>query len=169
MNPTIRSFLSQLLEGKHFNVCLDLGCGEGYYSQTIKEHCNFLIGVDHNLPRLSVAARFGRYDQLFLADIREYEPPLETEAAFLLDVIEHIPKEDGVKLLEKLEKMPNMKFIFLSTPETFTTKGYRNHHVTLWTMPELHKLGFATTTIKNPIPLNLICETEILAWWEKVG
>ncbi|MEM1551583.1 MAG: class I SAM-dependent methyltransferase [Candidatus Bathyarchaeia archaeon] len=167
MNWRIKSILQTTLEGEHFNVCVDLGCGEGYYSETIKKHCKFLIGVDHNLPRLSVAERFGKYDMLVNADIREFPLPNETEAAFMLDVIEHIPKQDGTTLLQKLTTLPNIKLIFISTPLTFTTRGFRNKHVSLWTTEDLQAHGFQTQIITNPFPLSLISKHEIIAIYRK--
>ena len=77
MNPETRRVLSEVLKGRYFSKAVDLGCGEGYYSDIMKRHVGYLIGVDHNLGRLSVAREFGGYDEVVYADMREYEIPAD--------------------------------------------------------------------------------------------
>jgi len=167
VNPKIKKILAETLKGKHLKVAVDLGCGEGYYSDTLKKHVDFLIGVDHNLPRLSVAKRFGFYDLLIHMDMKNYTPTPETEAAFLFDSIEHIDKPSGTQLLQKLLNS-NIKFIFLTTPLTFTRGlGLRNHHQSLWTIEELELYGFQCQIIKNPPPV-IIPPYDIIAIWQKL-
>jgi predicted TPR repeat methyltransferase len=167
MNPKIKKILAQTLEGKHFKVAVDLGCGEGYYSDAIKPHVDYLIGVDHNLPRLSVAKRFGHYDLLIHMDMRDYTPTPEVEAAFLFDSIEHIDKTSGTQLLHKLLNS-NITFIFITTPLTFARgAGLRNHHQSLWTIEELESYGFQCQIITNSFPGGLIFPYEIVAVWER--
>ena len=147
MNPETRRVLSEVLEDRYFSKAVDLGCGEGYYSDIMKRHVGYLIGVDHNLGRLSVAREFGGYDKVVYADMREYEIPADTEAVFMLDSLEHIPKDDGYKLLSKLKNV----FIVITTPSRmgrWGIAGIRNHHQSLWTEQELQQLGFKTRTYR---------------------
>jgi hypothetical protein len=167
VNPAIKKILAQTLQGIHFKTAVDLGCGEGYYSDAIKPHVDYLIGVDHNLPRLSVAKRFGHYDLLIHMDMRDYTPTAEVEAAFLLDSIEHIDKTSGIQLLHKLLNS-NITFIFLTTLTFSPGLGLRNHHQSLWTIEELQTLGFQWKIIENTLPGAIIYPYEIIAVWQKL-
>ena len=148
MNPATYKVLERLLNGKWFGLAVDLGAGEGSYGPLFKKHAGYLIGVDRHLARLSVAKKFSCYDQVIWADIREYTPPSETEAVFMIDVIEHLSKPDGVKLLKRLSWAP---FIVVTTPSRYHPYGLRNHHVSVWTREEFEKLNFKTSTFWTPL------------------
>lgn len=144
MNPNTKKLAAKLLKGKHFNLCVDLGCGEGYNGDVLKKHCDYLIGVDHNPSRLSVAKKFSGYNEVHLEEVTDYEIPAGTDAVFMFEIIEHIPKQAGFDLLLKLRHIP---FIMLTTPTKFQSSlSIRNHHVSLWTEKELQEQGFKTTT-----------------------
>lgn len=148
MNPFVKSFLRRILIGRRFSLGCDYGCGEGYYSDVLKEHCGWLIGVDHNLPRLSVAREYGFYDELVLADFCDFGVPEGLEAAFFLDSIEHVEKDRGFALLRRLLEA-GVKFIFISTPETFHVGGLRDTHKSLWSEGELRSLGFTVSFVRR--------------------
>ena len=130
----------------------------------MKQHASILVGVDHNLPRLSTALEFAGYDEVVYEDIRKYEVQ-DAEAVFLLDSLEHIPKIDGLNLLNKLQG----KFVVVTTPTQigrWGIAGIRNGHQALWTEQELQQLGFKTYTY-NVFFFSLFYGKEILACKEK--
>lgn len=159
MNPETRRVVSKILEGRYFSKAVDLGCGEGYYGDLLKTHVDYLIGVDHNLPRLRVAKEFACYDEVTLSEIREYTLPVGVEAVFMLDSIEHLPKKDGFDLLLKLRNIP---FVLISTPTVFTPFAFRNDHQSLWTESEFIENGFNVTKYNRGIT-GLFGES-IIAW-----
>jgi len=136
--------LSVILKGKFFNLGVDLGCGEG--TTTIREHCKTIIGVDHNLPRLSIAKEFNKYDKIVYSEIKDYEFPPNTDAVFMTELIEHLTKQDGYNLISKVSYIP---YILISTPTKFWHYVFKDHHVSLWSEDELQRLGFETTTYKR--------------------
>jgi cyclopropane fatty-acyl-phospholipid synthase-like methyltransferase len=90
---------------------LDLGCGFGlfslYYAQTLpgaRFH-----GLDRNARRIAmareVAARLGlantRYE---VGDVRAYRAGIEYDAAYMLDIVHHIPPDTVAPLLAELHK-----------------------------------------------------------------
>jgi trans-aconitate methyltransferase len=139
------SLASQFLRGRRFSLAVDLGCGEGAYGEFLKQYCIHLIGVDHNPVRLTIALQYGGYDEGVLADIRDYQLPEGTEAVFMLDSIEHIPKNDGYQLLHRIKDVP---FIMITTPTTFHG-SLRNSHVSLWTVEDFQKLGYQTKIFRR--------------------
>ena len=128
--------LSEL--GRRFRYGIDLGCGTGSYAPILREYVDWLVGVDHNAERLSYAIRNG-YDAVVLADIRDYELPVECDVVFMFDVIEHLPKQDGLTLLRRV--LPG-RTVFLTTPSKFFGFAAKNGHQSLWTVEELESLGF---------------------------
>jgi trans-aconitate methyltransferase len=139
------SLASKFLSGRHFSLAVDLGCGEGAYGEFLKQYCTYLIGVDHNPVRLTIALQYGGYDEGVLMDIRDYQLPENTEAVFMLDSIEHIPKQDGLQLLQKIKNFP---FIIITTPLSFHG-SLRNTHMSLWTVEDFQKLGYETQIFRR--------------------
>ena len=140
-----------------YSVAVDLGCGPGKLAPFIRDRVGHLIGVDQNLSQLKRALRAGLYDKLVQADIRDYEPPAETQAIFMLEVIEHIPKEEGYALLDRLRTVPT---VILSTPERFIRAG---GHICAWTRHELEELGFLSLYARMPWTQELFYGRSIIA------
>jgi len=143
MHLTTKSVVSKVLSDKTFNICVDLGCGNGSAGDVLKPHCVTLIGVDHNLPRLSVAKEFGGYDQVVYSDVRSYKIPYNADAVSMFDFIEHIPRIDCIKLLQSLRNVP---FVVLTTPTKFFQIA-RDGHLpdSVWSKQELESYGFKVT------------------------
>lgn len=144
--------IKEALKGKHFNIAVDLGCGPGRFGEILKQHVNYLIGVDRHPGRISVAQKFSRYDEVILSDVLDYELPSETEAVFIFEFIEHLSKEDGCKLLNCISYVP---FIIISTPLTFFIAGAMNHHLSLWTPEEFTDLGYKVEIIPYDFPMSI--------------
>lgn len=109
LRPKLLSVMDLLLtdEGR----ILDVGCGFGlfaaYFGQTHPRRR--IVGVDPDARRIGIAqrvsARVGTQEHRFLVgDVRdaaiEREGPFE--AAYVLDVMHHLPKDDQLRVLERL-------------------------------------------------------------------
>lgn len=107
LRPKLLSVMDLLLpdEGR----ILDIGCGFGlfaaYFAQT--QPARRIVGVDPDVRRVRtaerVAKRLGLQGQTFHAgDARDaaFEGPFD--AAYVLDVMHHIPVEDQMPLLQRL-------------------------------------------------------------------
>ncbi len=143
--------IKRALEGRYFNLAVDLGCGPGPHGEVIKPHVKHLIGVDFHYGRINVALKFSGYDEVVLSDVREYELPPETEAVFMFEVIEHLTKEDGLKLLNYISRAP---FVMVSTPEIFFTSftSVFDGHISLWKSEEFTNLGYKVTLTTHNFP-----------------
>jgi cyclopropane fatty-acyl-phospholipid synthase-like methyltransferase len=96
---------------------LDLGCG----SHSSIQCCNipFSVGVELFEPYLMESKKKKIHNQYIKADIRKVEfEPKSFDAVVVLDVLEHLSKEDGYKLIEKMERWARQKVII------FTPNGY---------------------------------------------
>jgi ubiquinone/menaquinone biosynthesis C-methylase UbiE len=130
-----------------FKLSVDLGCGEGKY--WLKYYSDYIIGVDHNKYQLETARM--RYDEVVLKDIRKFRIPDYCDSIFMFQSIEHIPKEDGIRII----KNSGDRFMLITTPSRFVEFA-QDHHVTLYTKSELESLGFKVLELYLPIYGNLV-------------
>jgi hypothetical protein len=70
------------------------------------------------------------------------------DTVFMFDVIEHLPKEDGIKILN--ESFNKLLFVPLEdTPRENPTEVPSQDHVSQWTEKEFRDLGYKTELIKG--------------------
>lgn len=99
---------------------LDLGCGNG--GPFIGEKFPFLMGVDIWKKKFEMP----EYDVIYFYDIKkilEIVYPKFFDIVTCIDVIEHLEKEEGLKLIEDAEKMAWDKVIFFTPKKWDETKN----------------------------------------------
>ncbi len=110
LRPKLLSVMDLLLtdEGR----ILDVGCGFGlfaaYFGQTHPRRS--ILGVDPNGKRIKmaekVASTLGLKNHKFLAgDVRDVSVEGPFDAAYVLDVMHHIPEKDQIPVLERLRDL----------------------------------------------------------------
>ena len=112
LRPKLLSVMDLLLtdEGR----ILDVGCGFGlfaaYFGQT--QPARSIVGIDPDARRIELARRVaGRLDlpahRFHVGDVRDapLEPDGPFDAAYVLDVMHHIPAEDQRAVLERLRDL----------------------------------------------------------------
>jgi len=97
---------------------LDVGAGYGKYGLLAREYgeAERVDAVDANAPRFPV------YDHVYLGDIRRLDavlPEGETpyDLALFIDVIEHLEKDEGWRVLDDLTR--RAKLVLVTTPFGF--------------------------------------------------
>lgn len=66
----IIAFLSDALSHEfHFNKAIDLGCGTGLLGMALRNHVDYLAGVDLSAKMVDIARGRGCYDELLVGDI----------------------------------------------------------------------------------------------------
>lgn len=124
---------------------LDLGCGRNSPIQHIPHVSS--VGVELFKPYLEENKSRGLHSEYILADVRQIEFKQNSfDAVLALELVEHLTKEEGVKLIEKMEKWASKKVI-ISTPNRFLPQDeYDNNplqiHKSGWSVEEFQKLGF---------------------------
>ena len=130
---------------------LDVGCGNGERLGLLyKNRINSLVvGVDIFEPWLRVARDRGSHDGVILADCRWL--PLRREsfdAVVCMEVIEHLQKEDGVRLLAELEHIARRKVVITApnkewrlSPKAWSVNPYQRH-LSSWSHTEIKQLGY---------------------------
>jgi len=129
---------------------LDLGCGCG--APFAGKYFKLLVGVDIFRKRFSMP----EYDLVLYHDIRDLEmfQTNSFDVVTIIDVIEHLEKEEGIRLLKEVERIA-MEKIIIFTPEKWDNNksntenpacwSYGNKynlHKSLWTRREFYKNGY---------------------------
>lgn len=147
-------FLSQIFhtlvyclkrELKGCRSVLDLGCG---LDSPIK-YCKvkYSVGVDAYKPYLEESKKKKIHNKYVSGDITKVKfRPKSFDSVILIDVLEHLKKEQGKKLLKKAEKWAKKKVVF-STPNGYLPqrnidKNPFQAHRSGWRVRELEKLGY---------------------------
>ncbi|MBI3558924.1 class I SAM-dependent methyltransferase [Candidatus Gottesmanbacteria bacterium] len=122
---------------------LDLGCGPDSPVKFCRQ-ITYSVGVEIFKPYLKKSKIHNKY---VLGDIRKVNFPKKSfDAVIVLDVLEHLPKNDGRKLIKKMENWAKKKIV-INTPNGFypqKDKDQNSHqrHLSGWEISELAKLGY---------------------------
>jgi SAM-dependent methyltransferase len=126
---------------------LDVGCGVAFTMRDLG--VSQTTGFDAYAPSIEKARQFNTHDELVLGDVRELMRTFKAksfDACVALDVIEHLPKPDGLKLMAEMEQIARKKVVFL-TPNGFLPQGntdqndFQRHH-SGWEPAEMREHGY---------------------------
>ena len=122
---------------------LDIGCGKGWawrYFLHDKSNITFSIGLDLWYEAINFCKNRHLYTDVVLADAR-FLPFKEKsfDNVLLLQLIEHLEKEESLKLLKQAERIARRKVIVGVPVGRFLEGGW---HLSYWFPGELKKLGF---------------------------
>lgn len=142
-----------------YNNWVDLGSQTGKYNfiNLMKTPHLFLnriaIEIDSEYAQLDVRPEWFTLNQ----DLFDFvETLVEVDVVTIFDVIEHLPKEKGIQLLEMLKQ--KAKMIIITTPRgfdsdqnkyEFTEKHPTERHISGYMENELEALGFTTIVLND--------------------
>ena len=135
---------------KHLKGCktiLDVGCGE-------KSPISFLenkyttVGIDGYKPAIEKSKKRKIHNAYILGDIKKLDSLVKEksfDAVVALDVIEHLKKGDGYKLLDSMERAARKKVI-LVTPNGFIPQYNKGNklqaHLSGWSVEDFTNRGY---------------------------
>jgi len=136
-------------ETRGCNSLLDLGCGYNTYIHKITKGIPRSVGVDVFMPSIEKARAAKTHSEFVLDDVMSYlrkQPDKSFDAIIALDLIEHLTKEDGIKLKDEMERVAAKKAIIL-TPNGFVPqRPYDNNpwqeHKSGWPWQEWIGYGY---------------------------
>ena len=146
---TLGAKLKALIDGHP--TLLDLGCGTGAWAEVFD--CPLKVGVDIHRPHLEARRPAARLVPVCL-DLRQLSQvflPRTFAVVLLMDIIEHLPKEEGVALLNTASAIATHRVV-LFTPRGFFPQGavdlsgrggaQYQEHLSGWEPEDLMGLGF---------------------------
>jgi SAM-dependent methyltransferase len=154
-NPSLLSFVGEIrstLAG--CKSVLDVGCGNASPMRFL--HNSHIVGVDGYAPALEEARSHGTHNEYFLGDVTRIIPLFPArkfDACIALDVIEHLHKEDGWRMVDDMERLA-MKRVVIFTPNGFVPQkskdGDLQEHLSGWTADEMRSRGYRVLGMYGP-------------------
>jgi hypothetical protein len=152
--------LRRLVLDEDCDSLLDVGCGENSPIGKFGSEIRYRVGVDTHPPSIERSRSAGIHSDYVVAsvlDIGSRFAPRSFDCVTLLEVIEHLPHEDGGKLLDQCERIARRKVV-VSTPNGFlfqaaTPDNPFQEHVSGWTVDDFVSRGYEVTGIAGWKPL----------------
>jgi hypothetical protein len=134
---------------------LDVGCGASPIMRQLG--VSPLTGIEGYKPSVDQARKLNTHDEIIHGDARELDRhfrPKQFDACVALDVIEHLVKDDGIKLMRAMEKIAAKKAIFF-TPSGFLPQRHAanddlQEHLSGWEPSEMTGYGYNVTGLLGP-------------------
>jgi predicted TPR repeat methyltransferase len=134
---------------------LDVGCGSNSPLGSIKTNI-YSEGVDSFSPSIKKSKLkkiHNKYHKLDVIKIGKKFKSNSFDCVIAMDLIEHLEKKDGLKLIKKMEKIAKKKVIIF-TPNGFLPQGkYDNNpwqiHKSGWTSKEMENKGYKVIGING--------------------
>lgn len=153
------------------DTVLDVGCGPN--STLSWFGFRRLTGIEAYAPSIETAKANATHNDLVQGDIRELErffKPGQFDACVAVDVIEHLPKEEGLRLVRAMEHIARTKNV-LTTPSGFLPQGHTENndlqeHVSGWEAEEMRDMGYRVIGLLGPKKLR--GEYHVLKWRPKI-
>jgi SAM-dependent methyltransferase len=134
---------------------LDVGCGASLAMRYLGVRNP--VGIEGYQPSLETAQRLNTHDKLVHGDVRDlmqHFQPRQFDACVALDVIEHLNKQDGLKLIEEMEKIARKRVILFTPsgflPQSHSAKDDLQEHLSGWEPEEMERYGYQVTGLLGP-------------------
>lgn len=133
---------------RDYATLLDVGCGKGSPVQYLHEGL-YSVGVDIFEPALEMSKQHGihnEYKKMNVLDIDQAFEKDSFECVLASDLIEHLTKEEGLTLIDKMETIAQ-KRIIIFTPRGFVHQDeYEDNpwqeHKSGWEVAEMREKGY---------------------------
>lgn len=125
---------------------LDVACGRGLPMMVLKQRMKFqrIEGVDLYEPYIYECKRLEIHDSYMISDVRKLPYKNKSfDVVMALQVLEHLEKNESLKILDKLEKIAK-KQVIVSMPI-----GKTYHPPADGNILQLHKSGFLPSELKD--------------------
>ena len=147
---------------KEASSVVDIGCGKGALGSTMRHwrgRTRYTVGVDAYVPYLRYCQKQRLYDELVACDVR-FLPFVNRafEDVLSIEVIEHLPKTEGLRLLEELERIGSKQLV-ISTPYGYMEMYHKNlvpledslmKHRSGWLPEEFARRGYTVRGQNGP-------------------
>jgi hypothetical protein len=149
----VKLAIRKALSGCH--SVLDVGCGASPAMRQLG--VSRPVGIDGYKPSVDLAKEHNTHDEMVLGDVRELERyfrPKQFDACVALDVIEHLPKADGIKMMQAMEKIAAKKVVLFTPsgflPQKHTSNDDLQEHLSGWEPSEMAGYGYQVTGLLGP-------------------
>lgn len=152
-----------LLEQEILSSCqtlLDVGCGSNSQIRAFSKKMIYTMGIDGYIPSIEKSREAGIHSDYTVLNILEIADRFEAnsfDCVLASDVIEHLEKNDGLKLMRDMERIARKKVIIF-TPNGFLPQGaYEGNeyqiHRSGWEIDEMQRYGYRVIGVNGWKPL----------------
>ena len=134
---------------------LDVGCGSALTLRQLEvPHC---VGIEGYRPEFEKARSLNTQDELVFGDVREltsHFKPGQFDACIAMDVIEHLTKADGLKLMRDMELIAKKKVVIFTPngflPQRQSAGSDLQAHFSGWEVDEMRHHGYDVMGMLGP-------------------
>lgn len=147
---------------KNIETLIDVGCGRGIIGALMRIYRspNWLICIDAFKPYLEFCKRHHLYDEYICLDLKIDSLPFKRKqfnVATCLEVIEHLPRHNGEKLLNELERIADT--VIISTPNRYFKQDHFDSnplqaHLSKWSISDFTHRGYKVRGV-NVLKFNI--------------
>lgn len=143
------SYIDELKkETKDYQSILDVGCGVDSPVRYLPQDMH-KVGVDVYSPAIAISKEQGIHNEYFEINIDTIDQQFEEgsfDCVLASDVIEHVTKEQGLALIEKMGRIAKHKVIIF-TPRGFVPQDDHDgnpwqRHMSGWEVTEMEEFGY---------------------------
>lgn len=139
---------------------LDLGCGRASPAGLLVADLERSVGVDLHEDALGASADSGFHHEYVCSDVLSVEPRFGAasfDCVTALDLIEHLTRAEGFRLLESMERMARRKVI-VYTPngwlsQTAYDENQLQEHLSGWSVEDFRARGYRVYGVHGWRPL----------------
>lgn len=143
-------------ELKNCESLLDVGCGSNSPVQHFSKNLKRSVGVDTFQPSIDQSKMKDIHNEYYMMNVLEMDkffPEKSFDCVIATDLIEHLEKQDGFKLIEIMEKLAKKKVIIFTPNGFLEQKEYDGNkyqvHLSGWDSGEMKKLGYRVIGING--------------------
>lgn len=144
----------------HCQTLLDVGCGESSPVQFFTREVKYSVGVDAHQPSIDKSQEAGihsDYRRMNVLEIGNAFEPRSFDCVVSLDVIEHLTKAEGLRLLDAMESIARRRVVVF-TPNGFLAQpaepdNPHQLHVSGWTAAKMRARGYRVIGVGGWRPL----------------
>lgn len=160
-------------ECEGYGTLLDVGCGSLSPVKRFSKRMKKVTGIDAYQPSIDRSRALEIHHEYKLMNVMEMTkefPEKSFDIVVASDLIEHLEKEDGFRLMEMMEKLARKKVIIFTPNGFLEQREYDGNtlqiHLSGWEVEEMQERGYRVQGINGWKPLR--GEFAVIKWWPKV-
>lgn len=142
------------------HTLLDVGCGEKSPLERVARRMEHSVGLDAFAPAIEASRALGIHDDYVLGEaqhLSELFKPKSFDCVAATDLIEHLERGEGLKLLDAMESLARRRVVIFTpngflAQEPFGGNEFQRHR-SGWSVPEMRARGYRVIGINGWKPL----------------
>lgn len=125
---------------------LDLGCGQNSPIKSFSDRLEYSMGVDNFIPYIERSKNLRIHSDYLISNVFDACQKIKDnffDCVLALDLIEHLNKTDGLKLIKEMERMAKKKVII------FTPNGFLKQEIFDGNIRQVHLSGYSVKEMRN--------------------